>query len=85
MRLPGYNADASLSMMSNNYWIFYDYDNLTGHEKILSQARSLGFECDEGVCKCKGAFDCFRLGQSGHCGILTVCIGETCYCDWTRG
>ena len=85
MRLPGYNADVALYRTSNDYRIFDAYDNLTGYEKIFPQARSLGFECNEGVCKCKGVYDCFRMGRSGHCGIFTICIGETCWCDWTRG
>jgi hypothetical protein len=89
MRLPGYNADAALYRTSKNYHVFEIYDNLREHEKVLQQARSLGYECDDerGTCTCRGVFDCFRLGQSKHCrGGWSVCIGPPvnwCECEWT--
>ena len=61
--------------------IFGSWDNITEYKKILPQARSLGFECEEGVCKCNGAHDCFRMGRSRHCGIILFYIGATCWCN----
>jgi hypothetical protein len=85
MRLPGFNANAALYRKSENYYVFGAWDNFTEYKKILPQARSLGFECEDGACKCTGVYDCFRMGRSGHCGIFTICIGGTCWCDWIRG
>jgi hypothetical protein len=86
-KLPGFNAESAIYRTTNHYHISGTYDTLTEHEKILPQALSLGYSCDDEVqtCTCIGAFDCLRLGESGKCkGRKTECGATYCACSKER-
>lgn len=34
------------------------------------------------TCTCKGAVDCFNMGESGVCKGEKQCSGQICTCDW---
>jgi hypothetical protein len=64
------------------YYRFDTSKNISGHENIL-KVTFIKFRVEEDVYKCK-AYEYFRLRRSRHCGIKTICIGETSVCNGTR-